>query len=214
MGSARLAREYISISSENSLKSMELAQCNSIAELRRQLLRVVDEWIQAEVEFRVVQGILGNRQNDGPSGTRELSNLQSRQPLGPHNADRFESFSSSPEWKASSAASEPPNYARSIPGLHPHNLRDTTGLNSRVDQIRSRHLGSTCPPAKLASAETRPRDRHHSQNKGACVWPFARKFAANTSLPTPSRMECRQTRDRHSPVQLHRIAQVRKLGRV
>lgn len=153
MGSARLAREYFAHSSDNSLKCLELAQCNSIAELRRQLLRVVGEWIEAEVEFRVAHGILGNRQNDDLSGTHKWSMAQPRQPLGPHTAC--------------------PGGARSVAGDSASAIGGPTGRSRKpfprsivVAVLRGSTAGTWLRPAQPHALQRRPRARREDDHGG------------------------------------------------
>ena len=53
--------EYLAGASTISLESYELARLNQIANLRKELREVMEEWIEAEVEARFARWVLENR---------------------------------------------------------------------------------------------------------------------------------------------------------
>jgi len=61
MGSAHPPLDYLVSSSESSLESFELARLNAVANLRKELRQIVDEWIEAEIEARMARWILDRR---------------------------------------------------------------------------------------------------------------------------------------------------------
>jgi hypothetical protein len=61
MGSAEPPFEYLITSSQASLESFELSRLNAVANLRKELRQIVDEWIEAEIEARMARWILERR---------------------------------------------------------------------------------------------------------------------------------------------------------
>lgn len=70
--------EFLVTSSETSLESFELARLNAIANLRKELRQIVDEWIEAEVQARIARWILERRRPESePSSALSPSPAQS-----------------------------------------------------------------------------------------------------------------------------------------
>lgn len=67
MGPTKPPVDYLACASEISLESFELARLNQIANLRKELREVMEEWIEAEVEARIARWVLDTRraQSDG-----------------------------------------------------------------------------------------------------------------------------------------------------
>ncbi len=61
MTESRPPVHYLLSCSEPSLESLELARLNHIANCRKQLREIVDQWIEAEVEARLARWILDQR---------------------------------------------------------------------------------------------------------------------------------------------------------
>jgi len=77
MGSARPPFEYLISSSQASLESYELSRLNAVANLRKELRQIVDEWVEAEIEARMARWILDRRR-------LESSEPASPLPMLPH----------------------------------------------------------------------------------------------------------------------------------
>ena len=67
MQSAKNPVEYLAGASKISLESFELNRLNQIANLRKELREVMEEWIEAEVEVRFARWVLENRRACPPS---------------------------------------------------------------------------------------------------------------------------------------------------
>ena len=61
MSKLRPPVNYLLTCSEPSLESFELARLNHIANFRKQIREIVDEWIAAEVEARLARWVLDQR---------------------------------------------------------------------------------------------------------------------------------------------------------
>ncbi len=67
MQSAKPPVEYLAGASKISLESFELTRLNQIANLRKELREVMEEWIEAEVEVRLARWVLENRRTQSHS---------------------------------------------------------------------------------------------------------------------------------------------------
>jgi hypothetical protein len=214
MGSAQLSPEYLVSSPEISLKNLELARSNSIAELRTVVLRLVDEWIEAEVELRVARGILGLRQNGDPPRTQPLSTVHPCKRLAPHSAQDLETVSSPSKSNQFPAASRPQGFACPAPGVRPANPRIPHRLNSDVDLKTSRDSGDARGIAKLDAIATQPCRTHLLPGRGICDCRFAARNVADTSRQKHARKMSFRTYPPFPPVKIPRTPHVRKLARI
>jgi hypothetical protein len=64
MGSAHPPLEYLVTSSNTSLESFELSRLNAVANLRKEIRQVVDDWVEAEIEARIARWVLERRRTD------------------------------------------------------------------------------------------------------------------------------------------------------
>lgn len=64
MGSAHLPMNYLIASSSTSLESFELSRLNAVANFRKELRQIVDDWVQAEVEARIAHWVLEHRRSN------------------------------------------------------------------------------------------------------------------------------------------------------
>src|SRR5579862_8806736 len=53
--------EYLFTSSEASIESFHLSRLNTVANLRKELLEVFEEWVEAEVQARLAQWLLARK---------------------------------------------------------------------------------------------------------------------------------------------------------
>jgi hypothetical protein len=96
MASAQPPFEYLISSSEESLESFELSRLSHVANLRKELRTVLDEFVEAEIEARIARWILEGRRaqdHDTDHGkTSEYASLATRtQKPGPHKSLAFRS---------------------------------------------------------------------------------------------------------------------------
>ncbi len=61
MSESKPPLKYLADCSEASLESFELSRLNQIANLRKELREVLDEWVEAEVQVRLARRILEDR---------------------------------------------------------------------------------------------------------------------------------------------------------
>jgi hypothetical protein len=98
--------EYLVTSSQAGLENFELVRLNTIANLRKELGDLVEEWIEAETQSRLARWILECRRTQDSTSDPRLSKLsplpveaidENRLPLfdGPLNSQEFQSQSSS-----------------------------------------------------------------------------------------------------------------------
>jgi hypothetical protein len=53
--------EYLFTSSGASIESFHLSRLNAVANLRKELHEIFDEWVEAEVQARLAQGLLARK---------------------------------------------------------------------------------------------------------------------------------------------------------
>jgi len=100
MGATRPSLDYLLMSSQMSLESVELARLNRAANLRKEMQQVLEEWIDVEVDARLARSILEWRRAGNPAAQTSLERDS------PGKAPQLEaSFLSS----RASAADEPPS---------------------------------------------------------------------------------------------------------
>lgn len=56
--------EHLVMSSNTSLESFELSRLNAVANLRKEIRQIVDDWVQAEIEARIARWVLERRRTD------------------------------------------------------------------------------------------------------------------------------------------------------
>jgi hypothetical protein len=78
MGSAHPPLEYLLASSKTSLESFEPSRLNAVANLRKEIREVVDDWVQAEIEARIARWVLECQRNDAAAPQPDVPQL-----LGP-----------------------------------------------------------------------------------------------------------------------------------
>ena len=64
--------EYLVDCSQASLESFELSRSDRASNLRKELCQVADEWVQAEVSFRLARWILDRKRAETFSGARRV----------------------------------------------------------------------------------------------------------------------------------------------
>ncbi|MGD0403385.1 MAG: hypothetical protein ABSB66_09315 [Candidatus Acidiferrales bacterium] len=91
--------EYLVTSSQAGLENFELVRRNTIANLRKELGEVVEEWIEAETQCRLARWILECRRTQDAASDSHRSKAidENRLPLfdGPLNSQEYQSQSSS-----------------------------------------------------------------------------------------------------------------------
>lgn len=72
MGATRPSLDYLLMSSQVSLESVELARLNRAANLRKEMQQVLEEWIEVEVDARLARSILEWRRAGNPAAQTTL----------------------------------------------------------------------------------------------------------------------------------------------
>jgi hypothetical protein len=78
MSDIALSLQYLSACSEESLEAFELSRLNRASNLRKELSQVAEEWVDAEVSFRLARVLVDRRRADP-----RVAKPQSRRALGP-----------------------------------------------------------------------------------------------------------------------------------
>jgi hypothetical protein len=81
-GAIDRALEYLFTSSGASIESFHLSRLNAVANLRKELHEIFDEWVEAEVQARLAQGLLArkNSENLAAAGSITIDSGQNRNP--------------------------------------------------------------------------------------------------------------------------------------
>jgi hypothetical protein len=81
-GAIDRALEYLFTSSGASLESFHLSRLNAVANLRKELHEIFDEWVEAEVQARLAQGLLArkNSENLAAAGSITIGSGENRNP--------------------------------------------------------------------------------------------------------------------------------------
>ena len=63
-GAIDRALEYLFTSSGASIESFHLSRLNAVANLRKELHEIFEEWVEAEVQARLAQGLLARKNSE------------------------------------------------------------------------------------------------------------------------------------------------------
>ncbi|MGH9730571.1 MAG: hypothetical protein ACRD4A_02645 [Candidatus Acidiferrales bacterium] len=95
--------DYLAGCSQISLESFELARLNDLANLRKQMVDVIDEWVETDIQARIAEWILLHRRHENslrpPQSVRRIRSKQVPLPLAPAPDDsstRFPDLASHP----------------------------------------------------------------------------------------------------------------------
>ena len=89
--------DYLARCSQTSLESFELARLNDLANLRKQMIEVIDEWVETDIQARIAEWILLSRRQQAalrtsPQGVRRIRSKQIPLPLLPASDDSSTQF--------------------------------------------------------------------------------------------------------------------------
>ena len=65
--------EYLFTSSGASIESFRLSRLNAIANLRKELHEIFDEWVEAEVQARLAQGLLARKNSENLAAASSIT---------------------------------------------------------------------------------------------------------------------------------------------
>ncbi len=79
--------DYLARCSQTSLESFQLARLNDLANLRRQMIDVIDEWVETDIQARISEWILLRKRHQAtlrsPQSVRRIRSKQVPLPLTP-----------------------------------------------------------------------------------------------------------------------------------
>ncbi|MHB8755965.1 MAG: hypothetical protein ACYC92_13575 [Candidatus Acidiferrales bacterium] len=88
--------DYLATCSKISLESFELARLNDLANLRQQMMEIVDEWVEADIQARIAEWILVSRRQQAARrasrNSRRMSSKNAPLPLFPAPGDSQTEF--------------------------------------------------------------------------------------------------------------------------
>lgn len=88
--------DYLARCSQTSLESFELARLNDLANLRKQMIDVIDEWVETDIQARIAEWILlRHRQQNSlrpPQSVRRIRSKHVPLPLVPPPGDSSSQF--------------------------------------------------------------------------------------------------------------------------
>jgi hypothetical protein len=102
--------EYLVTSSQAGLENFELVRLNTIANLRKELGELVEEWIEAETQSRLARWILECRRTQDAASDPRLSKLSAGLPVETIDDNRLPLFDAPPnsqQFQAQSSAEKP-----------------------------------------------------------------------------------------------------------
>ncbi|MGH9727035.1 MAG: hypothetical protein ACRD4V_00400 [Candidatus Acidiferrales bacterium] len=77
--------DYLATCSQTSLESFQLARLNDLANLRKQMIEIVDQWVESDIQARIAEWILVRRRQQGalrpPQSVRRMRSKQRPLPL-------------------------------------------------------------------------------------------------------------------------------------
>lgn len=96
--------DYLARCSQTSLESFELARLNDLANLRKQMIDVIDEWVETDIQARIAEWILHRRRQQAalrhpPQSVRRIRSKQIPLPLrsaSGNSSHRFPALASHP----------------------------------------------------------------------------------------------------------------------
>jgi hypothetical protein len=102
--------EYLVTSSQAGLENFELVRLNTIANLRKELGDLVEEWIEAETQSRLARWILECRRTQGSASDPHLSKLSAPLPveaIGDNHLPLFDEPLNSQKFRTQSSSVKP-----------------------------------------------------------------------------------------------------------
>jgi hypothetical protein len=88
--------DYLARCSQTSLESFELARLNDLANIRKQMIDVIDEWVETDIQARIAEWILLRRRHQNslrpPQTVRRIRSKQVPLPLAPAPDDSSTQF--------------------------------------------------------------------------------------------------------------------------
>jgi len=145
--------EYLLTSSGASIESFHLSRLNAVANLRKELHELFEEWVEAEVQARLAQWLLArkNSENLAAAGSITIASTENRNaqiaatPSTSRSPTRFPTRTTTRRTAAADSA------ARSCVARLPSTASDDSNRSSIKSRIRGRAIG-----AKNRAARTLP----------------------------------------------------------
>ncbi|HVA16712.1 MAG TPA: hypothetical protein VMV59_03255 [Candidatus Dormibacteraeota bacterium] len=89
--------DYLATCSQTSLEAFELARLNDLANIRKQMMEVVNDWVESDIQARIAEWILVRRRQQATlrAATQSFRRMRSKQaslPLFPAANDSLAKF--------------------------------------------------------------------------------------------------------------------------
>ncbi|HEV2617488.1 MAG TPA: hypothetical protein VGU63_12860 [Candidatus Acidoferrales bacterium] len=88
--------DYLATCSQTSLESFQLARLNDLANLRKQMIEIVDQWVESDIQARIAEWILVRRRRQSPlrppQSVRRMRSKQRPLPLIANSIDSLAQF--------------------------------------------------------------------------------------------------------------------------
>ncbi|HKV27163.1 MAG TPA: hypothetical protein VJN90_02660 [Candidatus Acidoferrales bacterium] len=96
--------DYLATCSQTSLESFQLARLNDLANLRKQMIEIIDDWVESDIQARIAEWMLLRRRRQAaprptPQSVRRMRSKQVPLPLIPaldHSLSQFPALASNP----------------------------------------------------------------------------------------------------------------------
>src|SRR6202021_1564293 len=152
--------EYLLTSSGASIESFHLSRLNAVANLRKELHELFEEWVEAEVQARLAQWLLArkNSENLAAAGSITIASTENRNAQIAATPSTTRSLTRSPTRTTSRRTAAADSAARSCVVRLNSTASDDSNHSSIKSRIRGRAIGAKNRAARTAPAtlQTRP----------------------------------------------------------
>jgi hypothetical protein len=121
--------EYLVTSSQAGLENFELVRLNTIANLRKELGDLVEEWIEAETQSRLARWILECRRTQDSASDPHLSKLSAPLPVEAIDENRLPLFDATPNSHQFQSQSSP---VKPFPNRSARSRRDSSRVRDAL----------------------------------------------------------------------------------
>ena len=157
-GAIDRALEYLFTSSVASIESFHLSRLNAVANLRKELHEIFEEWVEAEVQARLAQGLLArkNSKNLAAAGSITIASGEKRaaQMAATRSTIRLPTLlPARTATRRSTAADSPPRSCSARLGSNDSDNSKHTSINSSIRgrAVRAKSRAARAVSAKLTS---------------------------------------------------------------
>jgi hypothetical protein len=192
--------EYLFTSSGASIESFHLSRLNAVANLRKELHEIFDEWVEAEVQARLAQGLLArkNSENFAAAGSITIGSGKNRNPQIVATRSTACSPPRTATRRTAAADSAARNCIARLGSNNSHNSKHAS-INSTIrgPAVRAKNRAARAVTAKLTSRPLITRSASVSRTPRFPLFlrPVAAAISANipkSSKATPTLLSCRR----------------------